>query len=175
MYSPLQYPFSGLQNFETEHSGPHSFPSQEYPSSAGYNNNTMYAEAPQFVESPDLRAQAPLNYSTASKASGTSSAMGSPHSIHGHIVPVPEWTPHRLGLNPSIVGFDSFGQSNEYYFNALGIEEFALDYNLAKPNVFVGEYKNVITSASRQHGSSYQIPSPFLLCQLACPLQEQRT
>ena len=153
MYSPQQYPFSGLQNFETEHSGPYSFPRQEYPSSTGFNNNTMYAEAPQFVESPEIRAQAPSNYSTASGASATSSAMGSPHSIHGHIVPVPEWTPHGLGLNPSIVGFDSFGQSNEYSFNAPGMEEFALDFNPAKPNGFVGECKNVTTSASRQHGS----------------------
>ena len=153
MYSPQTYPFAGLQNFETEQSGPYSFPRQEsYPSSTGFNSATMYAEA-QFIESPDLRAQAPSNYSTASGASATSSAMGSPHSIHGHIVPVPEWTPHGLGLNPSIVGFDSFGQGNEYSFNAPGMEDFALDFIPAKPNGFVGECENVTTSASYQHGS----------------------
>ena len=153
MYSPQTFPFSGLQNFETEHSGPYSFPRQEYPTSTGFNSTTMYAEAQQFIESPDIRAQAPSNYSTASGASATSSAMGSPHSIHGHIVPVPEWTPHGLGLNPSIVGFDNFAQSNDYSFNAPGMEDFALDFNPAKPNGFVGECKNVTTSASRQHGS----------------------
>ena len=110
----------------------------------------MYTEAPPYLESPELRA-APSNYSTASGPSATSSTMGSPPSVHGHIVPVPEWAPNGLGLNPSIVGYDGFSQGNEYNF-ASGMEEIALDFN-AKPNGFVGECKNVSTSASRQHGS----------------------
>ena len=152
MYSPLTFPFSGLQNFETEQSDPYSFPRQEsYPVSTGLNSTTMYAEAQPFMESPDMRAQAPSNYSTASGASAASSAMGSPHSIHGHIVPIPEWAPHGLGLNPSIVGFDSVGQSNEYSFNTPGMEDFALDFNAAKAG-FVGECDTVTTSASHQQG-----------------------
>jgi hypothetical protein len=155
IYSPPTFPFAGLQNFETEHSDPYTFPRQEsYPVTTGFDTTAMYAETQSFIESPEIRAQAPSNYSTASGASATSSAMGSPHSIHGHTFPAPERTPHGLGLNPSIVGFDdNFGQSNQYSFNAPGMEDFALDFNSAKSNGFVGEYENVTTSASRQHGS----------------------
>jgi hypothetical protein len=93
----------------------------------------MYAEASQFVESPDLRAQAPSNYSTACGASAIP-AIGSPHSIHSHIAPVPKWRSQGLGPNPSIVGFDGFGQSNEFSFNALGMEELVSDFSPARQN-----------------------------------------
>jgi hypothetical protein len=145
------FPFSAAGNFNMD---PYSYPrSQEiYPTTTGLPSNTVYAEAPHYaMESPEIRA--PSNYSTASGPSATSSAMGSPHSIHGHIVPVPEWAPHGLGLNPSIVNYDNFGPGNEYTFQPTGMDDFALDaFNAAKPNGFVGECKT-ITSSTRQHGS----------------------
>lgn len=138
-------------NMDTTYTYPRT--QEGYPASTGLSSSTLYTEAPQYpLESPDLRA-APSNYSTASGPSATSSAMGSPHSIHGHVVPVPEWTPHGLGLNPSIVQYDNFSQSNDYsYQQPTGMDDFALEFNSAKPS-FVGECKNVSRSASRQHGS----------------------
>lgn len=174
MFSPQTFLFSGVPGFETEHGGPYTFPRQEsYPVTTGFNSTTMYAEAQQFMESPDIRAQAPSNYSTASGASATSSVMGSPHSIHVQMATVPEWTPHGLGLNPSIMGYDGFGQSNEYSFNAPGMEDFALDINAGKPNGFVGECENVITSTSRQDGSI--VSNPESLSSLSTFVKSPRT
>jgi len=150
MFSP-SFPF--LHGVNMENNSPYSFPrTQEGLPSSGYNSATMYAtEAPQYLESPELRA-APSNYSTASGASAASSAMGSPHSIN--VVPVPEWAPQGLGLNPSIVGYDSYPHGNEYTFTPSGMEEFDLNFNAAaKPNSFVGECKPISRSVSRQHGS----------------------
>ena len=148
-----QFPFDSAQGFNMDHNASMYPRTQEsYPTSTGYHSTTMYAEAPHYPhESPEIRG-APSNYS-ASGPSATSSAMGSPHSIHGHIVPVPEWTPHGLGLNPSIVSYDNFSNGNEFTFGTSGMDDFALDLNPAKPNGFVGECKNVSRSASRQHGS----------------------
>ncbi len=147
------FPFPTGQSFNMEATYAYPRAQDGYPASTGLNSSTMFAEAPQYpLESPELRA-APSNYSTASAPSATSSAMGSPHSIHGHVVPVPEWAPHGLGLNPSIVGFDNYGQGNEYTFQPTGMDDFALEFNAAKPNGFVGECENVSRSASRQHGS----------------------
>ncbi|KAF8864232.1 hypothetical protein BDZ45DRAFT_614494 [Acephala macrosclerotiorum] len=146
------FPFSAAQSFNME---AYSYPrtQQGYPASTGLGSSSVYAEAPQYaMESPELRA--PSNYSTASVPSATSSAMGSPHSIHGHVAPPPEWAPHGLGLNPSIVSYDNFGPGNEYTFQPSGMDDFALDaFNPAKPNGFVGECKPVTSSAPRQHGS----------------------
>ncbi|KAH7317581.1 hypothetical protein BKA65DRAFT_514755, partial [Rhexocercosporidium sp. MPI-PUGE-AT-0058] len=91
--------------------------------------------APQYpLESPDLRA-APSNYSIASGPSATSSTMGSPHSIHGHVVPVLKWAPLGLGLNPSIIQYDKYSQGNDYsYQQPTGIDDFALEFNSAKPS-----------------------------------------
>jgi hypothetical protein len=150
-----------------------SFGAQGFSTDASYNAgvhaNGMYAaETPQYaLESPDLRS-APSNYSTASGPSATSSAMGSPHSMHGHAVPIPEWAPQGLGLTPSIVGYDSYGHGNEYTFQTTGTDDFALEFNPGKPNGFVGECE---TSRSRQHGSlsstcssvSTFVPSPIAL------------
>jgi len=150
------FPFGG-QNFNMDTAYAYPRTQDGYPASTGLSSSTMYAEAPQYaLESPDLRA-APSNYSTASGPSATSSAMGSPHSIHGHVVPVPEWTPHGLGLNPGIVQYDNTGNyshgSNDYsYQQPTGMDDFALEFNSAKPS-FVGECKNVSTLGSRQHGS----------------------
>jgi hypothetical protein len=79
--------------------------------------------------------------------------MGSPHSIHGHVVPGPEY---GLGLTPSIVSFNDFGH-NEYTFQASGMDDF-FEINPAKPNPngFVGECKTISRSVPCQHGS---IPS----------------
>ncbi|KAH9211179.1 hypothetical protein DL95DRAFT_189647 [Leptodontidium sp. 2 PMI_412] len=143
----------GGQNYNMDTTYAYPRTQEGYPASSGLSSSTLYTEAPQYpLESPDLRA-APSNYSTASGPSATSSAMGSPHSIHGHVVPVPEWTPHGLGLNPSIVQYDNYSQSNDYsYQQPTGMDDFALEFNSAKPS-FVGECKNVSRSASRQHGS----------------------
>lgn len=59
------------------------------------------------------------------------STIGSPYSFHGHTVPASEWTPCSLGLNPSIVGYDHFGESNEYSFDEPGMEDFTLEFNPA--------------------------------------------
>ncbi|KAH7360506.1 hypothetical protein BKA65DRAFT_186424 [Rhexocercosporidium sp. MPI-PUGE-AT-0058] len=147
------FPLAG-QNFNMDTAYAYPRTQEGYPASTGLGSSTMYTEAPQYpLESPDLRV-APSNYSTASGHSATSSAMGSPHSIHGHVVPVPEWAPHGLGLNPSIVQYDNYSHgSNEYsYQQPTGMDDFALEFNSAKPS-FVGECKNVSRSASRQHGS----------------------
>ena len=157
MFQQQLFPFNGVQNFDMD-SNSYTFArtQESYPISTGLNSNTMYAEvAPSYAqESPELRAGAPSNYSTASGPSAASSTMGSPHSIHNHIAPASEWPIHGLGLdsNPSIVGYDQFGHSNEYNFAPSGMEEFALDFP-AKPHGFVGECTNVSRSASRQQGS----------------------
>jgi hypothetical protein len=158
-------PFFNVQDFELENNL-YNFPRTHAPYPAtGFNSNTMYTDttpsAPSYaLESPELRAGAPSNYSTASGPSATSSAMGSPHSIHGHIASVPEWPSHGLGLNPSIVRFDSFGHNgNEYNFPSSGMEEFALDFDPAKPDGFVGECKTISRSARGSlHGSASSNP-----------------
>jgi hypothetical protein len=150
-----QQPFhnSSYHNGFDMDQNPYSYTREAYPTTTGFNSNSMYVEAPNYaLESPEMRA-VPSNYSAASGASTTSSAVGSPHSVHGNIVPVPEWAPHGLGLNPSIVTYDNFAPGNEYMFNPTGMEEFTLDFNLPKTNSFVGECKNISRSVSRQHGS----------------------
>ncbi|KAN0115013.1 hypothetical protein V8E51_004557 [Hyaloscypha variabilis] len=143
------FPFNGAQSYNMDASYSYPRTQEGYPASTGLSSSTMYAEAPQY-ESPDLRA-APSNYSTASGPSASSSTMGSPHSIHGHIVPGPEF---GLGLTPSIVNYNDYGH-NEYTFQASGMDDFTLDFNPTKanPNSFVGECKNISTSTPRQHGS----------------------
>ncbi|TVY73589.1 Transcriptional regulator STP4 [Lachnellula suecica] len=152
MFSP-SFPFL-QQNFNMENNAAYSYPrSQEGLASSGFNSATMYTtDAPQYLQSPELRG-APSSYSTASGASAASSAMGSPHSISGHALPVPEWVPQGLGLNPSIVGYDYAHGGNEYSFTTSGMEDFDLNLNATKPNGFVGECKTISRSASRQHGS----------------------
>ncbi|TVY13623.1 Metallothionein expression activator [Lachnellula arida] len=177
MFSP-SFPFI-MQNIQMENSYPRNL--EGFPASSGFNSATMYpAEAPQYLESPELRG-APSNYSTASGASAASSAVGSPHSVNGHNVPVPEWAPQGLGLNPSIVGYDSYPSGNEYSFTPSGMEEFDLSFNSAKPNSFVGECQNI--SRSRQHGSisshceSLSSLSTFVPCPntLSSPLDGQKS
>jgi hypothetical protein len=153
MFQQQPFGYNAIQNFDLDHNNPYNFTRESYPSSTGLGPSTMYTEAPYGLESPELQA-APSTYSTASGASQTSSAMGSPHSIHGHVVPVPEpgWSAQGLGLNPSVVGYDGFAQSAEYTFAPSGMEEFALEFP-AKPNGFVGECEHISRSASHQHGS----------------------
>ncbi|TGO80665.1 hypothetical protein BELL_0003g00320 [Botrytis elliptica] len=133
MYSP-QYPYNGMPNFQIEHDAAYAYPRTQdiYPTSTGFDSTTMYSEVPQhFFESPELRGTAPSNYSTASGPSATSSTIGSPNSNHGHMVSVSEWG-SGLGINPSIVNYDNFGQGTDYNFSA-GMEEFTVDFNSAKP------------------------------------------
>ena len=152
LYQQHPFAFNAMQNFEMDQNNSYTF-AREFPSNTAFDSNTMYSEAPYHnLESPELRA-VPSNYSTASGASAASSAMGSPHSIHGHVVPQPEWAPHGLGLNPDIVPFDGFSQSNEYNFAHSGMEEFAALEFPAKPHSFVGECKTISRCTSRQHGS----------------------
>jgi hypothetical protein len=74
-------------------------------------------------------------YSTAPGPSASSSTIGSPHSIHGHQFPAPEWPTHGLGLN-HCTGYDSFNPSNEYSFIPSGFEDFSLEPSV-NPNGFV--------------------------------------
>ncbi|KAM3067925.1 hypothetical protein ACMFMG_011406 [Clarireedia jacksonii] len=118
MYSP-QYPYNGMPNFHMD-DATFAYPRTQdiYPISTGFDNITMYAEAPpNFLESPELRGAAPSNYSTASGPSATSSTIGSPNSNNGHIVSVSEWGT-GLGINPSIVNYDGFGHGTDYNFTA---------------------------------------------------------
>ncbi|CAG8980384.1 hypothetical protein HYALB_00003948 [Hymenoscyphus albidus] len=147
IFSSQGFPFTG-QPFDTDNT-PYPYPKMYngFPASTGFQTATMYAtDAPsQYLESPELRG-APSNYSTASGPSANSSAMGSPHSIQGHIVPVPEWsTPGGLGLTPSIVGvgYDNYPTGNEYSFATPGMEEFDLSFNTVKPNGFVEKRANM--------------------------------
>ncbi|KAI6712755.1 hypothetical protein JHW43_004722 [Diplocarpon mali] len=128
------FSFSTAQNFNME---PYACPRTQdgYPTNAGSSFAAQYADATYPLESPDLRA-APSNYSTASGPSATSSVMGSPNSIHGHVVPAPEWVPHGLGLDPSIVSYESFAHGNEYTYQLTGMDDFASEV-AAKPNGFV--------------------------------------
>jgi hypothetical protein len=147
------FPFNTVQNFNMDASFSYTRTQEGCHTSTGMRSANMYAEAPQYshsLSSPEMQAVS-SNYSTASAPSATSSAMGSPHSIHGHIVPVPEWAPQGLGLNPSIVNYDNYGPGNEYTYQPQGMDDFALEFNPAKPNGFVGECQNI--SRSRQHGS----------------------
>lgn len=160
------FPFNTTQSFNMDASYAYPRTQESYPASTDFNNSTMYAEVPQYaLESPVLRG-VPSNYSTASGASATSSTMGSPHSIHNHVVPAPEWAPHGLGLTPSIVGYD-YGHGNEYTFQTSGMDEFALDFNQGKPNGFVDpsilhpQYSVRPGSAAHSNDASVYPPPPF--------------
>lgn len=124
--------------------GPYTYPRIQEASSQTFRSSSMYAEAPPYMETPELRASS--NYSTASGPSASSASMGSPYSIHGYAVPVPEWAPQGLGLNPSIVGYDNFDASSDYTFHPSGMDDFALEFNAVKPNGFVGEYHSIPNS-----------------------------
>lgn len=167
MYSP-QYPYNGMPNFHIEHDASYAYPRTQdvYPTSTGFDSTTMYSEVPQnFIESPELRGAAPSNYSTASGPSATSSTIGSPNSNNGHIVSVSEWG-SGLGINPSIVNYDNFGQGTDYNFST-GMEDFTVDFNSAKPG-FVGECENISrptprrnSSISSSHLESFSSSSPI--------------
>jgi hypothetical protein len=151
MYS-AQYPYNGMQNFQMDDAA-FAYPRIQdiYPPTSGFDASAMYTEAPpNFIESPELRGAAPSNYSTASGPSATSSTIGSPNSNNGHIVSMPEWGT-GLGINPSIVNYDNYGQGTDYNFSA-GMEEFTVDFNSAKPG-FVGECEKVSRSTPRQLNS----------------------
>jgi hypothetical protein len=149
-------PYHGLPNFDLDNNGLYHFARAQaqanvpFTATSGFSSNTVYAEADASVssyalESPELRAGASSNYSTASGASAASSAIGSPPSVQGHVASVPEWATSSLGPNhPNIVRFDSFSHNgNEYNFPPSGMEEFALEFDPAKPDDFVGKCKNI--------------------------------
>lgn len=96
-----------------------------------FNFSATYAEAPH-IESPGLGGD-PSKYCTAPAPSASSSAMGSPHSIHDNVLAVPEWSTHGLGLDHSIVGHDSFG-NREYTLQPTGMDDFTLNFSLLAPN-----------------------------------------
>lgn len=152
MYSP-QFPYNGMPNFHIGHDASYAYPRTQdvYPTGTGFDSTTMYSEVPQnFIESPELRGAAPSSYSTASGPSATSSTIGSPNSNNGHMVSVSEWG-SGLGINPSIVNYDNFGQGTDYNFSA-AMEDFTVDFNSAKPG-FVGECENISRSTPRQNHS----------------------
>ncbi|KAH8779345.1 hypothetical protein BGZ57DRAFT_760980 [Hyaloscypha finlandica] len=174
------FPFGG-QNFNMDTAYAYPRTQEGYPTSTGLNSSAMYAEAPQFpLKSLELRA-APSNYSTASGPSATSSnystasglsaissVMGSPYSIHGHVVQVPEWAPHGLGLNPSIVQYDNHSHgSNDYsYQQPTGMGDFALEFNSAKPSfvdpsILHPQYTVRPTSATQSNETSVYPPPTY--------------
>jgi hypothetical protein len=101
---------------------------------------------------PNIRASS--NNSTLSGLSAASSSLiGSPHSIHGHIIPGPEF---GLGSTPSIASYDNFGPHNEYIFSGGSLDDFAFDFNPSKlnSNHFVGRYTINKTSPSSTYFNS---------------------
>ncbi|KAF5978589.1 zinc finger protein PLAG1 [Fusarium bulbicola] len=113
-----------------------------FASSMGFVEPSLYAEAPNYMlnsraspsmytdESSDMRLPS-SSLSTASAASTTSSAIGSPQSNHGQMGAMPEWAPHGLGLQPAIVGSDYIG-SDFASFPSSGMEELSFDFPAAK-------------------------------------------
>ncbi|KAK2630412.1 hypothetical protein QTJ16_001232 [Diplocarpon rosae] len=159
------FPFSATQNFNTE---PYAYPRTPdgYSIRTGSSSAAPFADAIYHHDSSDLRA-VPSNYSTASGPSAASSAMGSPHSIHGHIVTAPEWPPHGLGLDPGIVSYENFAHTNEYtYHQPTGMDDFALEVAV-KPNGFVDpsilhpQYTVRPTPATQSHDISVYPPPTY--------------
>lgn len=121
----------------------------DYPTTMGYENGAVYAEAP-YMYSSSGRAS-PGTYpddsdvvrgpaSDLSIASASSSNMGSPLSSHGHMAPIPEWAsaPHGLGVTPSIVDQADYFPG-EYSFTPGAIEAFnpPFDFPASKAPGFV--------------------------------------
>jgi len=131
-----------------------------YPQSSsrtGLGSSDMWAESFQYsLPSPDLGAE-PSNYSTASGPSATSSAVESALSIHGHVVPVPEWAPQELGFEPSIVQYDNIcsNGSNDYGSQQpTGMDDYVFDLIVSSMPSPIGRYKNGPWSkTSDDHGS----------------------
>lgn len=172
----LQQPYLNVSNFELDNNNLYNFARPQaqanvpFTAAPGFSSNTVYgdtdASASSYtLESPEMRAAASSNYSTASGQSTTSSTMGSPPSVQGHMASVPEWATPNLGPNnPSIVRFDGFGHNgNEYNFPPSGMEEFALEFDPAKPDGFVDpsilhpQYSGRPSSAT-QSSEVYQAP-----------------
>lgn len=103
------------------------------------------------LESPGMRVVL-SNYVTETGPSAITSAMRPPHSIHGHINPVPEWAPQGLGLNPRIVTYDNYGPGTECTYQAQGMDDFASEFTAPRPNGFVGECQTI---------SSLHLVGPF--------------
>ena len=128
---------------------PSNYSTASGPSAISSGTDSPYStRTPQFgMESPELRVSS--KYSAASDPSAISSATGSPCSIRGHTVPLPEWCPSGLGLNPSVVDYDDVKMGEVYSFVPVGMDEFALDaFNPTKLNRFVGEYMFIAQSTS---------------------------
>jgi uncharacterized C2H2 Zn-finger protein len=74
--------------------------------------------------------------------------MGSPYSTHGQTVPVPEWNSTGLGINPSIVGGNYDGFSQDFNYTTSGMEQELAFTDVNKSHVFVGECPKVSESLS---------------------------
>ncbi|KAL2191719.1 hypothetical protein L209DRAFT_675446 [Thermothelomyces heterothallicus CBS 203.75] len=120
-----------------------------FPTTMGYENGAVYAEAPYAYASgraspgmyPDdgdvVRGPA-----SDMSMSAPSSNMGSPLSSHGQAAPLPDWAsaPHGLGLTPGIVDQGDYLPGGEYSFAPGGIESFnqpPFDFPAAKAPGFV--------------------------------------
>jgi hypothetical protein len=133
-----------------------------FASSMGFVEPSLYAEAPNYMlnsraspsmytdESSDMRLPS-SSLSTASAASTTSSAIGSPQSNHGQMGAMPEWAPQGLGLQPTIVGSDYIG-SDFASFPSSGMDELSFDFPAAK--AFVGKFRAISYSLRVQRSLS---------------------
>lgn len=133
--------------------------SHEYPTTMGYENGAVYAEAPymynsgraspgMYPDDSDMRGPS----SDLSIASASSSNMGSPLSSHGQVAPIPEWAtaPHGLGVTPGIVDqSDYFPGGDGYSFASGAIEAFnpAYEFPASKAPGFVGELSQIPRSS----------------------------
>ncbi|CAM1510248.1 Fc.00g005830.m01.CDS01 [Cosmosporella sp. VM-42] len=137
-----------------------------YPTTLGFES-TLYAEAPNYMlnsgGSPsmytdDTEMRLPSSsLSTASAPSAASSAIGSPQSNHGQMGAVPEWPPHGLGVQPTIVGNDYLPGSDYSSFSGPGMEELAFDFGNNKG--FVGESEAASTPRCPQESFNPSLPS----------------
>jgi hypothetical protein len=102
---------------------------------SSFEFDDLYAEVPSnALEFSGPRA-APSNYSVALGASATSSAMGSPHLIHSHVTPAPEYTPRGLRLTPGIIIFDDYRRTSSCSW-------------VPSPNMMVSRHEQMISSAA---------------------------
>jgi hypothetical protein len=108
-----------------------------YSSPSGASARSSVFDSPFSIPTPQYNMWTP-NFRASSKNSvvsglsaASSSSIGSPHSIHGHIFPGPEF---GLGLTPRIASYDNFGPHDEYTFSCGGLDDVAFDFYPSKLN-----------------------------------------
>ncbi|TVY64246.1 Transcriptional regulator prz1 [Lachnellula suecica] len=161
---PMLFTHMGGDNGEQDfllYPDPSSFPFFEtkdlFPAATGSNPKNPYAEAISYTSDSPEFLEAPSLYSGTSGPSAKSTSMGSPHSVAGHTVPVSEWCPQGLGLNPSIMGYDNHYPISEYNFVPSDMEDFDKTFSTGKPDPSIMEqaYPSILLQYTTQPPSAY--------------------